>query len=177
MRVRRVGLLAVLCAALVACSGGGGKAVVLPKISASSPASASPDPVPTAAKAPTPEGAAAFARFFYARVTEAFAAKDPSLLAVLSEPGCKTCQRYLASLTRLRDRNERVTPVVFQILFAEAPSNNGMTARVDVQYNAPATTRYDSSGRVIYQEKAAARVNETVELVRRAGAWKIAEIA
>jgi len=123
-----------------------------------------------------PQSAIAFTRFFFAEITAAFAERDPARVAALSQPGCKTCRLYLASLTQLRDKHQRATPVTFDIRFAEAPATDGGTARVDVQLDVPASTWFDAQGRVVYSERASVGVLQTVELARADGSWKVAEI-
>lgn len=124
----------------------------------------------------TPQGAADFARHFFAQITKAFATADPTLVSALSRPGCTTCDAYVASLTKLRDNRERVSPVSFTVHFAEAPATDGKTARVDVQYSVPASKRYDAAGRVIYTERASVRVNATVKLLRLGSSWRVVEV-
>lgn len=173
MRVRRVGLLTLLCAALVSCSSGAGKATVLPKISASAPVTASPDPVPTAAKAATPEGAAAFARFWYSEITRAWALRDPRIIARLSAPGCTACARYTSSIADVRARNQRVEGVIFKLTLVEAQAISGKNVKVSVIYDSPATHGYDSSGREVHSEPAVKNFQEELALLRSGNSWLV----
>lgn len=170
MPVRRNAAFVVLLTLIAGCgSGASSHPRALPKLGPSAVAVAP-------AKEATAAGAVAFARLFYASITEAFATADPTLVSSLSEPTCRTCALYIATLTKLRDRHERTTPVTFTLHFAVAPATDGKTARVEVQYDVPASTRYDAAGRVIYREQASVRVNETVTLVRHGTSWLVVEM-
>ena len=67
--------------------------VVTPSASPSvaSTVSAGPVAVPSAAAAATPQGAAAFVRFFYGELNGAFQDGNSKRIRVLSDPGCATC--------------------------------------------------------------------------------------
>lgn len=170
MRVRRTAASFVVALLLGGCAASSTTARALPRLTPSVA------PVVRQVDDATPAGAVAFARHFFAQISVAFATADPSLVSSLSAPGCRTCQRFITSLTELRDKHERTTPVTFTLRFAEAPATIGRTARVDIQYDVPASTRYDASGRVVYREAATVRDNATVELVRVGKAWLVAEI-
>src|SRR3954453_18268511 len=91
-----------------ACGGSsGGQAKTLPPVSSSPAAATSPTAVPTGINAPTPEGAADFVKFFYGEVSRAYVERDPDSIRALVLPSCKTCKRYIDTITELRDKNER----------------------------------------------------------------------
>jgi predicted lipid-binding transport protein (Tim44 family) len=175
---RRLGGAAVLCAVLLAgCSSEREQPRTLPPVSAApSPSASEAAPVPSAAQAETPEGASAFARFFYAEVQRAFAAKDPEIVRRLSAPGCKACDRFITSLTNLRDEGGRVTDVLYDIKAAEAPATDGQTARVTVIYDSPAIQGFDAQGNVVREEPAVTGFEEQLDLVRGAGGWLVQEV-
>jgi hypothetical protein len=169
---------AVTAAALSACAGSSsGQPHTLPPITASPLGSptASND-VPAAAKAADTAGATEFAKFFYAQTVVAFNTKDPSIVARISAPGCSACKNYIDSLTRLRDKHERVDNFAVNIIAAVAPLVSGPTARVDVSFSAPLAIRYDASGKVILKDGPYKRIDEQVDLVRSGDAWLIKEI-
>lgn len=170
------GLLALALTA--ACSSEPEEPQALPSVSpvASASPSAAPAVVPPSAQAETPQGAAAFARFFYAEVQRAFAQKDPGIVQRLSAPGCEACRLFDASLTALRDNNERVTPVEFEIVAAEAPAITGPTARVDVIFNTKAVQRFDATGKLLYEEAAAVNDEVQLTLVRSGSSWLVQEV-
>jgi hypothetical protein len=179
MRVRSLAAGLVLVLGLVACSDDPGEPSALPTLGSSPSASASPEPeaTPTGMNAPTPEGAAEFARHFYSQVELAYQRKDPNLIQRLSAPGCVACERFVASVSRLRDNDERVEGLLYEISFAQAPATHGKEARVDVIYDGPEVVRYDSEGRVVNREPGAVKAEEQVNLVRSpSGGWLVAEI-
>lgn len=179
----RVGWLVggVLSVALLGCSDPQEGLSRLPPLSPRPSPSPTPSPsasptvsaVPTAAQAATPEGAAAFARFWYAEIERAFVERDPEIVRRLSAPGCAACSRFVASLTNLRDNNERTEGVVYMIVAAEAQAISGNTTRVAVVYNGPPTVRYDASGQVIRREPAATMVAEELGLIRSGESWLV----
>jgi hypothetical protein len=133
--------------------------------------------VPPEAQEPTPAGAAAFARFFYSEVTRGYAEKDPEVIERLSAPGCSACERFVASMTALRDEGETVTPVTYTITAAESPGLNGPQARVDVMYDSPEVISRDSSGAIISTEPEVTGFQEQVTLVRGPSGWLVQEVA
>jgi hypothetical protein len=182
LRIMRA--LALTLAALTALSGCGGSSAekprALPAISGSPSASAAPtqaaSDVPAEAKAATSAGAEAFARFFYAEIRHAFETKNPELVRALSAPGCAACDRYVNSLTRLRDNNERMGEYGVRVLSAIAPAVSGATARVDVSWASPEVVRYDAQGKVIHREGPFVRVDDQMSLLRRGDGWLVVEL-
>ena len=178
MGVRVAVAMIAMGAVLTGCSGGGDAAVTLPTLTPSaSPAAVTPSAVPSAATPATAQGAAAFARYFYMQIERAFAQRDPSLVAALSDASCQTCNNYIRSVTTLRDEHQRIEgKLVFTILLAEAPATDGKTARVDVIWSTPANKRYDSAGRLIHSQGPLSRVEETLELRRAGDSWMVQRV-
>lgn len=178
MGLRTVAGVLALTAALAGCSGDPQAPSTLPSLS-SAPSAASPSasPSPSGINAPTPEGASAFARYWYAEIQAAFANRDPDRLRVLSAPGCVACDQYVRSVTRLRDENERVDNYRIEIVAAEAPAlADASTAEVTVVYNTDGATRYDSQGNVVREDPARQLVEQTLILSRSGSSWKVAEV-
>jgi hypothetical protein len=132
--------------------------------------------VPAVAKAATSAGAQAFATFFYAQTKRAFESKDPELIRAISAPGCKACDNYIRSITKLRDNNERVENFTVNVLLAVAPAVTGNAARVDVSWSSPQVIRYDAAGKVLSREGPFKRVDDEFNLLRSRGTWLVAEI-
>ncbi len=167
---------AVAAVLLTGCSSEAGQPRSLPPVDTtpnSTPRAPATAAVPTSAQASTPQAAAQFARFFYAEVERAYREKDPEIVRRLSAPGCVACSRFLESLTAIRDKGETVTPVVYEIVSAEAPAISGREARVDVIYNSPAITRRDRTDAVIAREPGVKNFEEQVTLVRGGSGWLV----
>jgi hypothetical protein len=180
--MRALALALVATASLAACGGSSGNSPrTLPAVTASpslSPAAA-PTPeadVPAEAQPATSAGAEAFAKFFYAEVQRAFESKDPEIVRALGAPGCGACDAYVASITKLRDNNERVEGYALKVFQAVAPQVTGPTARVDVSWTAPIVKRLDANGKVIHAEGPFRRVNEEVGLLRSDDHWLVQSI-
>lgn len=170
---------ALLAAALVtsACSDDEPAAgPTLPPITEVPSASSTADAVPSEATAATPQGAAEFARHFYAQVERAYVEKEPRYIRELSAPGCSACERFVASVTQLRDENQRSEGATYEIVAAEAPAVEGESARVDVVYNGPEAVVYDVDNNVVLREPAVTLANEQLNLVRVAGEWRVQEV-
>jgi hypothetical protein len=160
-------------AGVAGCGGSAGSPQALPSLSPAASASPSPSPVPSGIQAPTAQGAADFVRFFYAQIGQAFLTKNPDLIARLSTPGCQSCQTFVASVTRLRDRDEHVDRFAIHVRFAVAgPVTNGR-ASVDAGWDADAVTRFDASNKVISVEPGLAGVEEHLELQRSGETWRV----
>lgn len=174
----RTSIAGILAAAvLTGCGSEPEQPQTLPPVSAApSPSASAAAQVPPSAQAETPEGAAAFARFFYSEVGRAFAAKDPEIIRRLSAPGCRACDMFVESLTKLRDNNERASDIDFDIVFAEAPAPDGDQVRVDVIYNTDDLQRFDADGKLIYEEKAVQGAQVQMTLVRGGDAWLVQEV-
>src|SRR5690242_17925952 len=103
--------LAAAVAALSACAGSSGEPQTAPPVSTSPASALSPSPaageIPAEAKVANSAGAEAFAKFFYTQVKLAYQAKNPDLVRAISAAGCASCERYVQSITKLRDNNER----------------------------------------------------------------------
>lgn len=179
MWLRAVACVVALTAALAACASEPRVPSTLPSLSAapSSSPSPSPSPTPSAISAATPEGASAFARHWYAEVQAAFATRDPERLRALSAPGCRACDQFVRSVTRLRDENERVDDYRIEVIAAEAPAlADQSTVEVTVVYNTNGATRYDAGGNVIRRDPAREFVEQILVLTRAGASWKVAEV-
>lgn len=182
VHIGRLPLLAVLAAALTACSGNGGAAepTSLPPITTS----ASPTPTPTAptvpveATAATPEGSIAFTRFFYTQLEKAYATADPGLIAALGAPGCRSCANYIGSLTALRNEGGRVPGYTITVVGLESlagtPGSN--LANVLAVLSVSEYVEIDPQGREIAREPAQPKAVRNVDLIRTAAGWQIKEV-
>lgn len=129
---------------------------------------------PAGTSAATPEGAAAFARFFYSQVEAAYTRHDASLVRRYSLPTCLACQRWAAAVEAARTSGQRVTGVVFDVTSAAAPAITGTELTVRVAYSAPAGHRYDRSGTQVASTPAQPAAVELLGLSRVQGTWKVA---
>jgi hypothetical protein len=59
--------------------------------------------IPKAARAHTPQGAEAFARFYLEQVNKAWMAPDPELIRPYALESCKTCANFVETTIWLRD--------------------------------------------------------------------------
>lgn len=179
MSVRSVTAALVVGLCLAACSDDPREPSALPTLGPSPSASTAVEPTPTGIDAPTPEGAGAFARHWYAEIEAAFATRDPERVVVLSDPACEVCLRYVQSVRKLRDNDERVDGYAIEVLAAESPAGAGQggSARVTAVYKTSGATRYAADGSVILEEPPYDLIEEELLLVRDGDSWKVQEVA
>lgn len=132
--------------------------------------------LPVVARTRTAEGAAAFTRYFYQQIRVAFQARDPSVLATMSAPGCEACARYAASVTQARDQQQRVV-ILLKVRSTATPAlRPGRPVRVDVVVDTLGSTTYDVNGKLI--EKQPVRLNRQIvaDLSWSLNRWSISEL-
>jgi hypothetical protein len=178
IRTMRALVLTLAATAAVAGCGGSssGQPRTLPAVSASPSPSAVPSVAPTGINAPTPQGAADFARYVYAQIERAFATKDPALIQALSTPACDSCNNLIASLKRVVANNEHVVGYRITVQAAVAPATTATTARVDVIRETTGGEFISAAGRVVLREPALHGIEERMDLVRAGGTWRVAQI-
>jgi hypothetical protein len=155
---------------LAGCSGGD-QPRALPTLTATSPPSAVA--VPVEARQPTPVGAAAFVRFYFAQVSRAFSDADVRALEGLSDPECGTCKNYVATAAKFRRDGQRVRGTAVRVLSAEAPpAENGFIA-VDTYLDAPARQIVRPDGSVLTKLAADPRYHVTAYVKLVSGGWVV----
>jgi hypothetical protein len=173
--MRALALALVVAAAVAGCGGSSGETPrALPSVSSSPSAVASP--TPTGKDAPTPEGAAEFAKYVYAQIEQAFATNNPELIKAVSLPECTSCTHLYDSAKRTADAHGRVLGYRISVVAAVAPATTGDTARVDVIRNSTANVEYDGSGKVVSREPALKGIEDQMNLRWVGGAWRVSEI-
>lgn len=179
MRVRLV--TALLAASLVtsACSDDEPAAgPTLPPVTETPSASPTAEAIPTEATAATPEGAEAFVRHFTREVNQAYLTLDAARIQALSDPDCKTCQRYIASIEAFAAEDASVAPYEVEVLEVEAPAvapeTTGITALSVLRIDEVVVTTPD--GTELLREAADEMYIQTVSLVRGQAGWLVAEV-
>ena len=135
--------------------------------------SAGPVVVPSAAAAATPQGAAAFVRFFIDEVSASFAHADSSRVKRLSEASCDTCRSYEKAADELHRDGQRVLPASLRVLSAEAPPAENGYVFVDLIAEQPKRELVDSANRVVESLASIPRVHLTVVLHRVSQSWLV----
>lgn len=187
--MRRLLLVLPLVLALAGCSGGGSdtKPVTLPPLTAAPSMNATPSPTvapvkkPPKADEPTAEGAEAFARYWFAELSHAFAAMDSASLAALSSPRCDTCHAYVLAVQRAEEAGHRFEGARFKLRSVAAPPlagsvRTGASADVVVDYDVSAVAEVDASGAEVREERSYKGVTVRITLVRTRSAWLVREV-
>lgn len=174
MHIRSAATMLAL-ALLPGCGSDEVPAPTLPPLTATPPptASALPTPPPEAEPA-TPEGAAAFARFYLETVTASLAEADPEPLASLSDEGCEGCNNLIALAEELRDSGQRIRGGEYNVAVAEAPAPEVPGDYiVTLRYELAASATLDASGAELATEAAAPPTDAIMRVVREADQWSV----
>ncbi len=170
-----VAICAVAAATLAGCSGGDGPAPTV--LSSISPRSSSSTPVSSAPTALTPQGAAAFARYFFTVLDTAYNTGDTTTLESISAPECVACRRYISSIRQVYDDGGRFEGGSTTVRFAEAPRLSTSTqAEVDAVFDISAIRALANDGSEIFNEDAIPGRRVTIQLSRREGSWRVQEV-
>ena len=156
--------------------------VSLPTISASpSPSPARRVPVvpivPAEARAATPRGAAAFARFYIKEVDNAFDSPGKLDLASFSEPMCSACQRILKSLKTIEATGRTAAEPRLKIISSRGSTVMGGKSLVKVTYEVPSRAPTEKADAAL--QTASARVVETTSVMLRwrGPSWVVESLA
>lgn len=168
----RAGLVALCLLAVVACSSEE-EPEPLPPVAAPS-ASPTPPAIPSEAVPDTPQGAAAFARFYLELLNQAFAEGDATTVRALSDPGCGTCMNLIGAIEEKPSLGERVEGGDYEVVFAEAPPVEAGDVIVDVRYSLTEVRVYGPDGALLRSTPAQTNIDSQIRLLRGADAWFVA---
>lgn len=181
MRCRGSAAAGLLALALTAaCSSEAEEPQALPSVSpvASASPSAAPAVVPPSAQAETPQGAAAFARFWFETLNAAARTGDTTELRAISRPDCETCGAFAKSIEDLYRPGGRIEGGVFTVVAAEAPAlpPGTSSARVTVIYDVSPTKQLGANGEVLRTTPALKGIDGDMGLSRIEGEWRVATL-
>ena len=162
-----------------ACGGSGSaKPTVLPPLpsatvvaSATPTATAVPVVVPSAAVPATPQGAAAFVRFFYGELNGAFQDGHDERIRALSDPACGTCNILAGAVQTGRLAGRRILGVSFRPTAIEAAPASRGSQFVTVLGVVP--VRRVSEKGIIRPLSGGRPFAHTVSLIRRGNTWLV----
>ena len=141
------------CGVLVALALGGCSGILAVDPTPSPTPSATPSPsysVPAEARAHTPEGAAAFARFYYQQLNRSYTQPAAHLLPPLGASTCEACASYNEFTKGLVDRGERVDPApVEMVKVIVKKGSTSDRAIVEVQMRQVAAKVLDAKNAVV----------------------------
>ena len=182
MRSRWVPMVGALVLAVAGCSGSGSdQPKVLPPVpsatvavSPTPTATAAPVVVPSAAVPATPQGAAAFVRFFYGELNAAFQDGQGRRIRALSNPICAACNKFASDIDLGAGHGKKIIGTTFDALKIEASAQKNNFSSVTVLGTVP--TRQRVVNGVITVLPASGPFQTTVTLQRRQGHWLVVEI-
>ena len=172
-------MVVALVLAVAGCSGpGSDKPKVLPPVpsatvvaSASPTVSTAPVVVPSAAVPATPQGAAAFVRFFYGELNGAFQDGHDERIRVLSDPTCGTCNVLADAVQSGRRADQKVIGLSFLAQSVEAATVQHGAILVTVLGLVP-KRRFSDHGTVTMLP-GAGRFIHSVTLTRKNASWQV----
>lgn len=171
MRIR--GALTALCvmAALVGCSDDP-EPRTLPPVASVSP-SPSVVAMPAEAAAETPEGAAAFARYWIEVLEGALATGDAAHLRRLSDEGCSSCSNLIGAVEDVDTQGQLVRDAQFTVDFAESPPIEAGEVVVELRYRRGAGELLDAEGEVVASIAPEGPITAQMRLERRGPSWVV----
>lgn len=166
---------AALCivVALTGCSSNEPEPEPLPPVPTLSPTPVAL-PLPSEAAAETPQGAAAFARYYLELLNRAFTASDASSVRLVSDSGCGGCANLIGAIEAPPEVGERVEGGEFVVKFAEAPPVEDGDVIVDLRYSLTEVRVYGSDGQLLRRKDSIQDVDAQIRLVRRGESWVVA---
>ena len=176
MLPRMSAALALSLLTLSGCSGGDTPPSTLPTLSTTSSSVPTASAVPSAATANTPQGADAFARYFFDQLNLAFRTSNAELIAALSTDDCTGCATYRQGLVDARAAGEFFNGDTFLVTAVAASPSDVKGTAVDVIGTLPARDSVDGQGRVIKRIGDHGRFHFVLQLRRRTGVWAVVEI-
>lgn len=172
VRIRQGLIVACLVAMLAACSSEGDASPTLPPAPSASPTPAPALPVPPEATPETPQGAAAFARYYLDLLNRAFAAGDATAVRAVTTDECEGCQNLISAIERGDDPGEIATGGEYQVVFAEAPPVENGDVVVELRYALTEVEVRKADGSV-ETIPAKSGVDAQMRLLRRDGGWVV----
>jgi hypothetical protein len=142
----------------------------LPPLPSAAP-SASPLPLPPEAAAETPQGAAAFTRYYFDALNAAFATGDATQVKILSHPECDACNELISAIREEPAAGERISGGDYRVLFAESPPVASGDVVVEVRYALTEARVTRPDGSLIRTTAANPGINAQVRLIRQGTGW------
>ncbi len=128
-------------------------------------------PLPSEAAQATPEGAAAFARYYLDVIGSAFATADPSRLDELSAPGCGGCDALIAAVQELQEQGRKRVGGEYIVTSVAAPPVEEGDVIVEIAYKRSAGQVVDAAGEVRASAPPVPVTNAQLRLLRRGDSW------
>lgn len=131
-------------------------------------------PLPSEAAAETPEGAAAFARYYLDLMNRAFESADATAVRQVSDPGCGGCNNLIVAIEEPPEEGERVEGGEYSVDFAEAPPVEGGDVIVELRYSLTEVRVYGPDGQLLRRKDPVEDVDAQMRLLRRGRSWVVA---
>ena len=161
---------------LSGCTSGEGDPTVLPPVPSASSTSA-PLQVPPEATADTAQGAAAFARFFFAEINRAYSERDPEFVRRLAASECGSCAAVATDIERLQRADHQVAGRRYIVSSAEA-SPPGVDGRVivDFRFTDDPYVERDDAKKIVKDFPAQGVQDGQAMLMRVSDEWRVSAI-
>ena len=127
--------------------------------------------MPSAAVPATPQGAAAFVRFFYGELNGAFQDGHDERIRALSDPACGTCNVLASAIQASRRAGQKIIGISFSTQTVEAAAEQNSLTLVTVLGAVP-QRRFSDRGNVTVLP-GAGRFVHAVTVFRKNNAWRV----
>ncbi|GAB3446474.1 hypothetical protein GCM10027517_28790 [Phycicoccus ginsengisoli] len=147
--------------------------------STTSPSKATVDPadLPPEARKRSPEGAAAFVKYYVEQTNRASRTADPSILPPLADSGCKSCAAIQDAVERLQTQGRHYSSdPVGSVRTDPLPGGANGQQLVRLRMEQQGAKIVDSSGKVVDADKTMT-VARTASVVWRGSTWIVYGIA
>lgn len=131
-------------------------------------------PLPSEAAAETPQGAAAFTKYYLELLNQAFRTRDASAVRRVSDPGCGGCSNLIGAIEEPPEEGRRVEGGEYVVKFAEAPPVENGDVIVELRYSLTELRILDAAGQILDRKPAVQDVDAQMRLLRRGPSWVVA---
>lgn len=169
MKIRTCLAAAAVAALLVGCSSEP-EPEPLPPVPTTSPTPVAL-PLPSAAAAATPQGAAAFARYYFDLINQGLTSGDGAAVRAVSDPGCGGCRNLIGAMEQEPTPGERIEGGLFEIVSAESPPLEEGAVIVSLQYRVTEVRVLNDAGAVLRTTPAEGPSNGQLRLKRQGSSW------
>jgi hypothetical protein len=133
-------------------------------------------PIPAAAKAHTPAGAEAFARYYFTALNYAFTHPDPTIFDSIALPGCKSCANHKETAEGLSRHGWRYLNAPEKVVATNPdPAQSKDTQDVSVVFRSVSGTVVNANNQVVDRKPKDSAIF-SLHIKWETADWRVAEI-
>ncbi|GAA2732440.1 hypothetical protein GCM10009867_08310 [Pedococcus aerophilus] len=128
--------------------------------------------VPPAATKKTPEGAEAFARFYFESVGDSYVSGNTALIEKMADDSCEGCEGFVRAINDRASKGQRTDKSSIQVKLAQATSGKAPNLIVEVAGQEVPVRVLDAKGNVVETSKPGVFTAVT-SVTWREGGWHV----